>query len=58
MSTGRSSRNDPLEFPVHFLTAAIGGTFLSVLLVIGIGLALSPFRIRVPDFGPFNPFHA
>ncbi|MGD0163413.1 MAG: hypothetical protein ABSB39_13175 [Candidatus Sulfotelmatobacter sp.] len=55
MSNGRLSRNDLLEFPVHFLTAAIGGTVLSALAMIGVGLAVSPFRIRLPDFGPFNP---
>ena len=57
MSNGRSLRTDLMELPVHFLTATIVGTFLSVLLTIGIAAALSPFRIRVPELAPiFNPF--
>jgi hypothetical protein len=57
MPIQRPLLNELMELPVHFLTATIGGTFLSVLLTVGIGLALSPLRIRVPDLGPiFNPF--
>lgn len=57
MPIQRPLRKELMELPVHFLTATIGGTFLSVLLTIGIGLALSPFRIRMPDLGPiFNRF--
>ena len=57
MSTVRSFREDWMEFPVHFLTATIGGALLSILLSIVTALAVLPFGIRLPDYTPiFNPF--
>ena len=57
MSTGRSSHKDWMEFPVHFLAAAIGGTFLTVLLTLVAGTALAAIGIHVSAVSlTFNPF--
>ena len=46
-----------MEFPIHFLTATIGGTCLYILLTIATGLAVHPLGIRLPDYTPiFDPF--
>ena len=57
MSAVRSLRADWMEFPIHFLTATIGGTCLYILLTIATGLAVHPLGIRLPDYTPiFDPF--
>jgi hypothetical protein len=57
MLTGRSLRKDLMEFPVHFLTAGIGGTFLTVLLTMVAGTALAAIGIHASAVSLIvNPF--
>jgi hypothetical protein len=57
MPIRRPFRKELMELPVHFLTATILGTILSFLLAIGTAVALSPFKIRLPELAPiFDPF--
>ncbi len=52
MSTVPTFGAELMEFPVHFLTATIGGALLSILLTLATALGVGAFGIRLPDIGP------